>query len=77
MANSRHAWEGMSHTQVIAMVTMEGKRLEWPDSAHPAIAVSCLTGRLPTMRNSRTAEWQVVKSVVVILPFKLHTLPAG
>lgn len=38
LANSRHAWEGMSHTQVIAMVSMEGKRLEWPDSAHPAIA---------------------------------------
>lgn len=40
---------GKSHTQVIATVTMEGKRLEWPDSAHPAIAVSRLHGHLLQM----------------------------
>jgi serine/threonine protein kinase len=45
MANSAQAWDGMSHTQVIARVAMEDERLPWPAHAPPAIkdlSVRCM-----------------------------------
>ena len=43
MANSAQAWDGMSHTQVIAKVAMEDERLLWPAHAPPAIKVPVQT----------------------------------
>lgn len=63
----RQAWEGLSHTQVLAAVTVDRRRLPFPDNAPPDIVVP------PPRRTLHASEQMLYCSPVFFPGDPVHT----